>query len=881
MQTNQMIPFALTCEYRVNPIGIEAKNPAFAWKLSGSQRGLQQSAYQIIVSDETAEGNLYWDSGKVISDCSVSVYYAGKPLTSRKHLFWKVRVWDVADHCSDWSEPAFFEMGLLEPQDWKAKWIAAPDETTGMQFRKEWRTEKPVKRARAYISGMGWYELFINGQKCGNRVLTPDRSDFTKRAYYHVYDVTEQLREGANVAGVWLGNGWYNQKDKVNEKLVWYGYPKLLLQLEICYQDGTEETIVSDDSFRYTTGAMTYNNVYFGERYDARLEKVGWDLPDYDDSDWKFALLTDGPGGRLTEQKSYSDTVCRELKPVKISQPTPGMYVVDFGQNITGWARLQVRGKAGDVVTMRFGEELWPDGKVNYYSTGSNWKQQKDIYILSGRGKETYEPRFTWHGFRYAEVQGYPGELSFEDITGVFVHSGVPETGSFSCSNALLNQLQKACQWTMLGGMHCGIPLDSPHRERQGYGGDALIIAEACMYNFDMERFYSAWMDDFADAQKENGFLPHTVPCQDGGGGPGWGSAYIIISWLCYRHYGDVRILKDHFENMNRWMEFLATGVENGIVEGEGNDRECLGEWSTPGEILIPPRFVNTYIYAYSAQLMAKIAAVLRKEPEQKHYESLERETVDAFNREFLNPVTGQYSIGAQGTEAFAYQLGAVPEDMYQKTADFLAAHIKEDCENHLDTGIFGTLYLMKTLVETKNEEIAYDVITGATYPSYGYMLANGATTLWEYWEKEYGFYQVASCHNQPMFGSISGWMYEKIGGIAPAAPAYKEILIAPKPMGELRFADSKVETMYGTISVDWENTADLFELYVNIPCNTTAKIILPAIGAVYEKGNFLWDRGTAAAIDGVISVQEAADGIMVEVGSGDYRFRLEKRRSA
>lgn len=869
MKQIQYPPVALTCEYRENPIGIESVEPRFSWKMTGGGRNRRQTAYQILAGHTPSMEEICWDSGKTETSESVGITYGGPMLTSRERIYWKVRIWDEEGCVSPWSEAAFFEMGLLEARDWKGIWIAAEDEVSAPHFRKIWQTDEKPESARAYICGLGYYELYINGKRCGKQLLTPNRSDFKKHIYYHTYDITEYITEGKNAAGIILGNGWYNQKDKLNEKMLWYGYPKMLLQIELRYQNGTIDYIVSDTDMHWHTGPWVYNNIYFGEIFDARLKMPGWNTADFIEVGWKNAREAEAPGGRLKEQKAPSDSAVQELLPKTITQLQSGMYVVDFGQNITGWVRLKVSGNTGQKIQMRFGEELWPDGKVNYYSTGSGWNQQKDIYILCGEKTEVYEPAFTWHGFRYVEIQGFPGSLGKADLTAVVVRSGVRQTGTFTCSNAVINQIQHAGLWSLSGGMHCGMPLDSPHRERQGYGGDAWITAKACIYNFEMERFYAAWMDDFADAQDENsGFIPHTVPCQDGGGGPAWGSAYIVISWLCYWYYGDKRVLESHFGNMKRWMEFLKTGLEDGILEGEGADKGCLGEWSTPGEILIPPRFVNTYIYAYGAGLMAKIAEVLEKTEDAVAYRKIEKDTIEAFRREFYEEENGCYSIGAQGTEAFAYQMGAVHDEEIEKTAGFLAGHIEKDCNGNLDTGIFGTPCLFETLIDTDYGDTAYRMITSVTYPSYGYLLSKGATTLWEYWEPEYGFYQVASCHNQPMFGSISGCFYEKLAGIRPLEAAGKRMLIAPRPIGDLRFVSAKAETMYGTVTVDWERSDVDFHLYVSIPFNMTAEVVIP----------ILWDCPSEYELDGQCISETGKKGACVRIGSGSYRFCMAKK---
>ena len=870
-------PTGLTCEYSVNPIGIHQTAPRLAWKMAGSGRGKKQTAYQILAAHNERqlqeEEELCWDSKKTETSDSVGIFYGGPLLKSRERIYWKVRIWDESGNVSPWSEAHFFEAGLLDEADWKARWICGDEEVSAPYFRKDFSAKEKPERARAYICGLGFYELSVNGTKCGEHLLTPNRSDFTKKVYYHTYDITESLEKGKNTVGIILGNGWYNQKDKVNVKLLWYGYPRLMFQIELYYKDGTRETVCSDTSVKWHRGPIQYNNIYFGEIYDARAELPGWNCPVPQTEGWEAARSAKAPGGKLREQRSPSDKAVKTLHPRTITKVKDDMYVLDFGQNITGWLRLKVTGERGQQITMRFGEELWPDGKINYYSTGTGWKQQRDIYILKGEGEEIYEPRFTWHGFRYAEIQGYSKMPEEKDIEAVVVHTGVEEKGNFSCSNVLLNQIQQASRWSLINGLHCGMPLDSPHRERQGYGGDALTAAKACIYNFNMENFYAAWMDDFGDAQDEKtGFVPHTVPCQDGGGGPAWGCAYIVISWLCYCHYGDKEILRSHYLNMKRWMDFLATGVEAGIVEAEGTDKTCLGEWSTPGEILIPPRFVNTYFYGYCAGLMEEISLILGKEEERIKYRELKQTTILAFRREFFHEETGQYSIGAQGTEAFANKLGAVEAGEETQVFKYMAEHLAEDCDYHLDTGIFGTPYLFETLVEKGYGDLAYKILTGTTYPGYGYMLANGATALWEYWEKEYGFYQCSCCHNQPMFGSISGWMYEKVAGITPLSPAYKNILIAPNPIGDLRFAQASVETMYGKVSVEWEKNENEFSLYVSIPSNTEATVIIPDFGGTLTEKEQPLER----AESGIIIAEKGEGEYRLRIGSGGYCFKLE-----
>lgn len=468
----------LRSDYKVNPIGIHNVAPRLSWRMTAYGKNRKQSAYQIQVFKKESDIKevLVWDSEKVYSGESVNIPYKGKQLASRERVYWKVRIWDEKENVSEWSEEAFFEAGLLNKTDWEAEWICAPEKAAAVYFRKVCNIEKQPKSGRLYISGLGYYEAYLNGKKCGEDVLTPNRTHYTERVFYHTYDITTAVVHGENVFGVELGNGWYNQKDKINEKKLWYGYPKLLFQIEIEYADGDKDVFISDENTKWHESPRIYNNIYFGEIYDARKESIGWREKDFEDLDWKFAGKAEKPGGELTKQKAPSDQKICELFPKKISEVTPGMYVIDFGQNMTGWVKMRVSGKEGDKVQLRFGEELWPDGKINYYSTGSGWKQQKDIYILSGKKEEYYEPAFTWHGFRYVEVQGYPGIPKREDFVAVHIRAGVERSGKFICSNALINQIQKA----RIGIIGCGGIATGKHLSALKSNGDLCEVVAFC-----------------------------------------------------------------------------------------------------------------------------------------------------------------------------------------------------------------------------------------------------------------------------------------------------------------------------------------------------------------------------------------------------------------
>ncbi len=668
----QLVPIDLTVEYLKDPLGIDMRRPRLGWQLEATRRGTKQKAHQIVAAssrEELLSGSAdLWDSGKVVSEDCAHIVYEGRELQSRDGCYWRVRVWDQDERASAWSKPAFWEMGLLEKSDWKAKWVGTMSEPglehtyTGPAplFRKVFEFSQPVASARAYVCGLGFYELYINGNKVGDQVLSPNQTNYDQRplwrllypyrdhartrVLYVTYDVTSYLGQGHNVAGIILGNGWYNQRDRQAEGYMWYDSPRVIFQMECRLADGTVETVASDENWKVSTaGPIVHNGIFTGEDYDARLEMNGWLDPDYDDAGWNQVESVRPPTGSLKAEMSIPDRIVRTIGPVSVKSSRAGIYRFDLGQNLAGWARLKVRGPRGRRVTLRFIEE------------GGKGYGQSDSYVLKGDGLETYEPRFTWHGFRYVDVSGAPEPMTAVNLDGRVVHTDVELVGKFECSNPLFNRIMHNVRWSQLSNMHCGVPSDCPHRERLGYTGDGQVDAESAMYNFDMAPFYTKWIKDMRDTQNsETGFIPHTVPFGGGGGGPPWGCAYVIIPWLMYLYYGDRRVLEEHYSGMKRWIEYLKDSTdESGLVVREEPGSWCLGEWAAPTTIKIPKPLVNTCYYAYVSQLMARIAGALEQNEDKQRFTTLARSAGMAVNERFLNEKLGQYYDGRQGANVF------------------------------------------------------------------------------------------------------------------------------------------------------------------------------------------------------------------------------------
>lgn len=829
-------PTGLKCEDRMNPLGVDAGPPRLSWILESQRRGEVQTAWQVLAASTAAklarnQGDL-WDSGKTPSADSLGVVYGGQPLRSGQRVFWKVRVWDAAGRPSEYGPPAWFEMALLSPGDWKALWIqrtsAGPiPETQRFEdhpaplFRKEFSLDKKVARARAYVSGLGYYELRLNGEKVGDHILDPGWTSYAKRVLYSTYDVTAQLRRGQNAVGLMLGNGWFDPLPlrmwgRFNLRdILTVGEPRAIVQLFVEFTDGTSQAIVTDETWRVSNGPILRNSVYIGEVYDARREQPGWDLAAFDDSNWETAVLADEPKlGTLRAQDAPPIRITRTLKPISFTEPEPGVFIFDFGQNFAGWARLCVRGPTGSRVRLRFGELLYPDGTLNGMTAvvgqvkagGTNYQYdgvgqpktafQMDEYILKGHGVEVFAPRFTFHGFRYVELTGFPGKPTLDTLEGLRLNSDVQAAGTFECSNVMFNRIQQMVLWTELSNLF-SVQSDCPHREKFGYGGDIVAASEMAMLNFDMSRFYAKSAQDLTDAARPNGGFTETAPfvgisdegLGEGAGPVGWGTAQPLLLWQLRQYYGEQRLIAELYEATKNWIALLHTRAVDGLLDNGISDHESLAPK--------PRALTGTAFYYLNVKLFAQMARVLGRSVDAAEAETRAEQIKTAFNRKFLQPGTGHYDIATQAAQAFALYHGLVPLDERPRALDVLMRNIAAHDE-HLTTGIFGTKYLLATLSDAGRADVAYDIVNQRTFPGWGYMLERGATTLWEHWE----FSDNTYSHNHPMFGSVSEWFYKTLAGIQPAPDAvgFDRIIIKPEPVGDLKWVKASYKSVRGTV---------------------------------------------------------------------------------
>jgi alpha-L-rhamnosidase len=850
-------PTGLRCEYLVNPLGVDTLKPRFSWVLEHGERGQGQSSYEILVSTQpnAEEGDL-WASGKVDSTDSTQVVYAGKPLQSGSSYYWKVRYWDRDGRQSPFSQVARFDTGLFSRADWKGKWIGGKN-----QLRKEFELGKKALRARAYVCGLGYSELRLNGHKVGRNVLDPAWTTYDKRALYVTYDVTGYLQTGPNAVAAMLGQGWFKAT-------------VLLVQINIELEGGEKVEVVSDASWKGMDGPVVANSVYNGETYDARLETPGWDRAGYDDGQWSAAEVVAGPKGVLSAQMMPAIQVVDTIVPLKMASPEPGVYVFDMGQNFSGWAQLRVRGQRGTAVKLRFAEMVYDNGMINQENLRG--ARAEDVYILKGEGEEVWEPRFTYHGFRYVELSGYPGVPAVNGVRGRVVHTAVEPVGSFACSKPVLNSLQRIIIWGQKTNLH-STPTDCCQRdERMGWMGDAQGTAEEAIYNFDMAAFYANFLRDIRDVQDEKGTITDTVPHIWGSrpADPAWGTAYPLIAWYFYQYYGDRRVLEDYYDGIKKYVEFLRTRAENDLVKFS-----YYGDWvavdRTPGDI------VSSFYYYYDVKVLAEMAKVLGKEADAKAYGDLASAIKTAFHREYFDPKTRSYANGTQTANTLPLFLDLVPEKMRGSVWGSLFDNIVYKNNSHLTTGIIGTKYIMELLTNNGSSDLAYDIATQTTYPSWGYMIENGATTLWELWQLRQG--PSMNSHNHPMFGSVGSWLYKALAGInlAPESTGFEKIRIVPQMVRDLRYAAGSTRTVRGEVSSSWSRDDRTVRLEVVIPVGSEAEVVIPGFNlenvVIKEGDQAVWNgQGYKAGVQGIRSIEKAQAGFLIKVGSGRYAFKLQ-----
>ncbi|NIJ54293.1 family 78 glycoside hydrolase catalytic domain [Dyadobacter arcticus] len=854
----------LKCESQQNPLGIETQSPSLSWQLTSDARNESQTAYQIIVS-ETPEKqhtgiNLVWNSGKISSDQSIHIPYSGKQLVSGKMYFWKVKSWDKSGKESEWSEVASWQMGLLEATDWgNAKWLALTAWEDSMRvlpgihvphndpnfgkrksgshplpvFRKAINVPKNLKKATAFISGLGHYELSINGKNATKDFLSPGWTNYEDYIYYNSIDITSNLKKGENAIGVMLGNGFYNvPNERYRKLLVAYGNPKMICKVVLEYTDGTKQEMVSDQSWKVTESPITFTSIYGGEDYDATREQPGWNLPGFDDSKWKKPLIV-VKEEKLLAQVGYPMAVRDTFSVAKISQPKPGVWVYDMGQNASAIPQLTVKGKAGSSVKITPGELITDLGDINQSASGYPHFYQ---YTLRGEKTESWQPRFTYYGFRYIQIEGAvpEGEANpsglpvILGLRSLHVRNSASATGHFQCSNALFNQIYTLINWAIKSNI-AHVVTDCPHREKLGWLEETYLMGNSIQLNVDMQHLNRKMFKDMESAQLDNGLIPDIVPefvPFEGGfrDSPEWGSSGVVLPWYSYQWYGDRNLLSDHYEMMKRYVDYLGTKATGHIL------MHGLGDWfdmgpGTMGESQLTPKGLTpTATYYYDVTILAQIAGILGKTGDHKKYQQLAPEIRKAFNQKFFNPVTKEYATGSQTANAMAIYLGLVETSEKQAVFDNLVKSLKDN--NYvLTAGDVGFHYLVKVLSEGGAAEVLYKMNNRNDVPGYGYQLAHGATALTESWP---ALRNVSN--NHLMLGHLMEWFYEGIGGIrqAEGSVGYKQLIIQPQFPGDLTSAETAYETPYGVVKTKWSRENGMVNVQIEIPVNVKANLVFP-----------------------------------------------------
>lgn len=876
----------LICEYHTNPIGMDIQKPRLSWQIISSEENLLQTAYEIRVADQPAnlskKNKLIWTSGKVNSDQSVNVTYSGPVLKSMQRVYWQVRIWDNKNKSSEWSAPAYWEMGILEPESWKASWITIQSESTekgskpAQFFRKDFTTGKKIKSARVYVTSLGLYQLFLNGQKVSTDLFTPGWTSYKNRIQYQTYEVTSMIQQ-KNSIGAMVGDGWYHGNIGWGNENGYYGSKlALLAQLQLNYTDGTSEIIGTDASWKVTTGPIIYSDIYNGESYDANKEMPGWANYGFDDGKWGKDSILDQSKKILIAPQGVVVKATEEIKPLKLITTPKGESVFDMGQNMVGWVKLRVQGKKGDQVTLKFAEVLTKEG--DFYTNNLRAAKATDIYILKGRGEEIFEPHFTFHGFRFVKIEGLSSQPALDQITGVVIHSDMKPTGTFACSDPMINQLQHNIQWGQKGNF-LDVPTDCPQRdERLGWTGDAQVFSMTAAFNFNVAPFYTKWMRDVAADQLPNGLVPHVIPdvLKGGGGSTAWADVSIIVPWTTYLVYGDQRILEVQYPSMKAWVDYMTSRAGDDFLwTGDYH----FGDWLAfatnqsdyPGATTEKDLIATAY-YAYSSGLLSKIAAIIGKNEDIKKYSQLSENIKKAFNNEFVTPA-GRLVSHTQTAYSLALAFNLLPENLIPKAAAYLADDVKKF--GHLTTGFVGTPLLCKTLSAQGYDDLAFMLLNRKEYPSWLYPVTQGATTIWERWDgqKPDGSFQDVGMNsfNHYAYGAIGEWLYRYVAGmdIDPKAPGYKHILLAPHPGGGLTNAFVEFASLYGPVKSTWKLDGKDFVYEVKVPSNTTATVTLP--GAKQEQLTLNSQPLPATLKESLI---QSDKGVSLNIGSGSYTFR-------
>ncbi len=874
----------LRCEHQENPISIGESCPRFSWVLESDGHGVLQKSYRLQLAPSPDFSQILWDTGNVRSSQSVLVAYAGPALQSSTRYLYRVLVGDNHGEESPWSEPALFETALLDPSLWKAEFVSPEDEgaggsSAGMMLRREFRVAGAIAFARIYSTALGVYELSLNGMRVGDALFTPVWTSYSKRLLYQTWDVTAMLRQGANALAATLGCGWYkgDLAGWLGRRNVYGSRTALLLQLLVRFADGREEVIATDGTWKASDGPILFSELYHGEIYDARREKDGYDRPGFDDSAWKPVHVLDH--GMSVVQAQDGPLVRRQevLKPVRFFATPRGEKVLDFGQNLAGWVRFSVQGTAGDRVVLKHAEVL--DAAGNFYVENMRSAKVRVEYVLKGGARETFEPHFTYQGFRYVMIEEYPGEPGSDDFQAVVIHSDLESSGSFSCSNELVNSLHRNILWSLKGNF-VDIPTDCPQRdERLGWTGDAQVFIRTALFLVQGALFYRKWLRDLKADQKEGGGVPHVVPdalegavngqsmITEAHSATGWGDAAVICPWELYARYGDRRILAEQYESMTRWIEYVRAHAQDGLLWNTGFH---FGDWlaldakedsyfgATPNDL------TATAFYAHSVDLLARAAAVLGKTGDAAVYARLHEKIVNAFREEFFTP-SGRLAARTQTAHVLALEFGLAPVHHRQRTVDTLVRLIEEN-GGHLTTGFLGTPFLCKVLGENGRLDAAYGLLTREDYPSWLYPVTKGATTIWEHWDgiKPNGsmWSPLMNSFNHYAYGAIGEWLHSSVAGLDMELDpdGHPRILVRPRPGGGLTCAGADLMTPYGRAAVSWTLATGRMTVEVVVPHNAVARIVLPV-------------AAPSALGDAEAQFVKCEDGAQALLGSGNWSF--------
>ncbi|OGD20084.1 MAG: alpha-L-rhamnosidase [Candidatus Aminicenantes bacterium RBG_16_63_16] len=904
-ETGPCIVIDLRCENRESLLGADTKSPLFSWALSSAERSQAQTAYRLQVAKsaaglESGSGRI-WDGGKRALAPDLFAAYDGPELEPGTEYFWRVRVWDGRGRPSGWSPASSFVTGLARPDDWSgARWMACEELPVSLKlvpgvhgsgdslgetarrrpivplFRKDFEARGDAVKALVFVSGLGHYELTVNGRRVAGSFLAPGWTAYQRSCLYNVYDVTGLVAKGWNTLGLIVGNGFFNiNRERYRKLVIACGMPMALLKMNIDYRSGESDVVVSGPDWKTAPSPITYSSIYGGEDYDARLEQPGWDSPAFADSSWKAAIVVDGPGGRLKPETDHPLKVTDEIAVAKITRPQPGMTIFDFGQNASGVIRVGLKGKPGLPVKITPGELLGKDGLVNQRASGEPcfW-----TYTLKGEGEETWSPRFSYYGFRYAQVEGAVpsgkggngGTPEILDIRLLHTRNSAPRTGSFACSNELFNRIYRLILWAIQSNL-ASVVTDCPHREKLGWLEQTHLMGASIQYNFDIRNLYGKLVDDMIEAQLENGLVPDIAPefvPFEGGfrDSAEWGSASVILPWLLYEWYGDRSAMERAYPMMSRYAAYLG-GRSRGHLLTDG-----LGDWydlgpKPPGPSqLTPLGLTATATYFYDLKLLARMAGILGRPEDASGFERLAAAVKAAFNAEYFRRDSASYATGSQTSLAMPLCVGLVEENYRRAVFESLVRSIREG-GHALTAGDVGFHYLIKALEEGGASQLIFEMNSRSDVPGYGYQLAKGATALTESWPA-----REDVSNNHLMLGHIMEWLYSGLAGIRQAGDSqgFRKIMIAPHPAGDITWTKARYRSVRGDIVCSWKIEADGFSLDLEIPPGAPARVLLPAArdAKIFEGGRPIGEAGETRFLgweDGRFSL---------EVGSGNYRFK-------